>query len=426
MDSNLPPLTEDAKTATRGNSSIFYGWYIVIAGTLLMATCFGISYSFSVYFSSLQSEFSWNRAATSGAFSLYLLLVGLFSIICGRAVDRYGPRPVVMIMGVISGISLILTAGVQTLWQLYFTYSVLLAAGTGGMYIIAMSTASRWFFRKRAFAMGILGAGASLGAVVMAPVSAWLIDAYQWRTAYVLTGILAWILIIPGALVLKRDPSEIGAGLDGDPRFPVKPVTDSSKTADFSIVGAIKTSSFWHLAQVWFWFSFCLYMVVTHIVPRAQDSGLKPMQAAALLSILTAVSGISRLAGGMLADRVDKRKLIAILTIAMGLCMVLLAEADQQWMLYLFAIVFGMAFGAGDPPVIAVVTEVFGTAKVGTMMGILMISWGLGSAAGPYLAGLVFDHTGSYRWAFITAAAGLQLATFSSLKLQVKNADSNF
>jgi OFA family oxalate/formate antiporter-like MFS transporter len=115
MDSNLPPLTEDTKTATNGISTIFYGWYIVAAGTLLMATCFGISYSFSVYFSSLQSEFSWNRAATSGAFSLYLLLVGFFSIICGRAVDRYGPRPVVMIMGMISGISLILTAGVQTL-----------------------------------------------------------------------------------------------------------------------------------------------------------------------------------------------------------------------------------------------------------------------------------------------------------------------
>ena len=269
--------------------------------------------------------------------------------------------------------------------------------------------------------MGILGAGASLGAVVMAPVSAWLIDAYQWRTAYVLTGILAWILIIPGALVLKQNPSIIGAGLDGDPRLPIKPTTDSPKTTSFSIIGAINSRCFWHLAQVWFWFSFCLYMVVTHIIPRAQDSGLAPMQAAALMSIFTAVSGISRLVGGTLADRVDKRKLIAVLTIVMGLCMVFLAEADQPWMIYMFAIVFGMAFGAGDPPVIAVVTEVFGTAKVGTMMGILMISWGLGSAAGPYLAGLVFDHTGSYRWAFITAAAGLQLATFSSLRLRIRS-----
>ncbi len=304
MDSNLAPPAEDTDATVKGRYNIFYGWYIVTAGTLLLGTCFGISYSFSVYFFSLQSEFSWNRAATSGAFSLYLLLVGFFSIVCGRAVDRYGPKPIVLIMGLISGISLILTATVQTLWQFYFTYSVLLAAGTGGMYIIIMSTASRWFYRKRAFAMGILGAGASMGAVVMAPVSAWLISAYQWRTAYVLTGILAWVLIIPGALALKQDPSEIGAGLDGNPCFPVKPAADIKKVAAFSIAGAIKSSNFWHLSQVWFWFSFCLYMVITHIVPRAQDSGLKPMQAATLISILTAVSVVSRLAGGMLADRV--------------------------------------------------------------------------------------------------------------------------
>lgn len=384
-----------------------------------MATCFGISYSFSVYFYSLQSEFAWNRAATSGAFSLYLLLVGFFSILCGRAVDHYGPKPVVLIMGVISGISLILTAQVQALWQLYITYSVLLAAGTGGMYIIVMSTASRWFYRKRATAMGILGAGASLGTVVMAPVSAWLIGAYQWRTAYILTGILAWVLIIPGALVLKQDPADIGTGLDGDPRAPVKLAANPKRAMTFSVGGAIKSSSFWYLTLVWFWFSFCLYMVVTHIVPLAQDIGLEPMQAAAVMSILTAVSAVARLTGGIMADRVDKRKLIACLTMAMALSMVWLATADQPWMIYLFAIVFGMAFGAGDPPVIAVVTDVFGTAKVGTMMGILMISWGLGSAAGPYLAGWVFDYAESYGWACITAASGLLLATFSSLRLKM-------
>ena len=133
--------------------NIFYGWYIVAAGTLLLATCFGITYSFSVYFPALQSDFSWNRAATSGVYSLYLVLVGFFSILCGRAIDRYGPKPVVLIMGVVTGISFILTAQVHTLWQFYFSYSVLLAAGTGGMYIIVMSTASRWFSIKRATAM---------------------------------------------------------------------------------------------------------------------------------------------------------------------------------------------------------------------------------------------------------------------------------
>ena len=398
--------------------SIFYGWYIVATATLLMATCFGISYSFSVYFPALQSDFSWNRTATSGVFSLYLLLVGFFSILCGRAIDRFGPKPVVLIMGVVTGISLILTAKVQALWQLYISYSFLLAAGTGGMYIIAMSTASRWFYRKRATAMGILGTGASLGTVVMAPVSAWLIEAYQWRTAFMLTGILAWILIIPGAFVLKKDPAEIGAGLDGDRYSATESSGEAKKIPDFSIISAIKSPSFSYLNIVWFWFSFCLYMVITHIVPRAQDIGLNPIRAAGVISILTAASAVSRVAGGMAADLVDKRKLLAALITTMALIMVWLTSADQSWEIYLFAILFGMVFGGGDPSLIAVVTDVFGNAKVGTMMGILMISWGLGSAAGPYLAGWVFDYTGSYGWAFIIAGGGLLFSAFAILRLK--------
>jgi hypothetical protein len=99
MNRNTKLFLEDSNTAVKGRFSIFYGWYIIAAGTLLMATCFGIIYSFSVYFIALQSEFSWGRAATSGAFSLFLLLVGLFSIICGRNVDRFGPKLVVLTMG---------------------------------------------------------------------------------------------------------------------------------------------------------------------------------------------------------------------------------------------------------------------------------------------------------------------------------------
>lgn len=120
-----------------------------------------------------------------------------------------------------------------------------------------------------------------------------------------------------------------------------------------------------------------------------------------------------------MADRMDKRKLLVVLTTAMAMSMVWLSAADGPWMLYPFAVVFGITFGCGDTSLIAVVTDVFGIAKVGTMMGILMISWGLGSASGPYLAGWVFDRTGAFNWAFIIAAAGMLLAAFSSMKLKL-------
>jgi nitrate/nitrite transporter NarK len=336
--------------------SIFYGWYVIAAATILMAACFGIIYSFSVYFVPLQSEFSWDRSATSGA-----------------------------------------------------------------IYIICMSLASRWFCRKRATAMGILGAGGSLGTVIIAPVSAWLIQSLQWRTAFMITGLLAWCLMIPAALMLKGSPAEIGTGPDGDPEAVDKSVFTTQPSAGFSISGAVKTRKFWCLFQLWFWFSFCLYMVMTHIVPRAQDFGLTPVQAAGVMSIMTAISVVSRLAGGMIADRMDKRRLLFSLFSVMALAMTGLSLARVPWMLYPFAVVFGITYGGTDTSIIAIVTDVFGIEKVGTMMGILMISWGLGSASGPYLAGWIFDLTGAYTWAFITAAAGLLLSAYLSKKLTLED-----
>jgi len=122
-----------------------------------------------------------------------------------------------------------------------------------------MSTVSRWFNRKRATAIGILGTGASLGPVVMAPASAWLIETYHWRAAYMLTGILAWILIIPGAMVLKKDPAEIRTDLDGDLYFPAGSNGGAKTIKAFSIIEAIKSPSFAYLNLVWFWFSFYFY-----------------------------------------------------------------------------------------------------------------------------------------------------------------------
>lgn len=380
---------------------IYYGWVIVAVGAILLGVSFGICYSFGVFLSSLQAEFSINRATTSSIFSLYLFLVGIFSIWGGRFCDRFGPRIVVLGMGIVSGLSLVLTSQVLFAWQLYFTYSVLLSLGTGAMYIVMMSTASRWISDHRAGALGIIGAGSSLGTVAMAPFSAWLILSYQWRNAYLIMGIVAWMTIIPLSLLLKKSSTESGPHPDGE-TFLDAPGAMYVKSIDLPIGSVMKTRHFRLLFFSWFSYSLCLYMVMGHIVPSIEDLGIAPFRAAAVLSLMTVASIPSRLIAGFVADRVEKRKVIIGSALLIAISMLWLSWADQMWKFYLFAVMFGVAYGGIDPPLVALVGDAFGLSKVGQVMGVLMISWGIGSAVGPYIGGLSFDFAGTYRLAFLS------------------------
>ncbi len=388
--------------------AFFYGWTIIAAGTILLAASFGISYSFGVFLKPLQNEFLWDRATASSLFSLFLALTGAVSIVGGWASDRYGPRMVVLIMGALSGLSLVLTSQVQSPWQLYITYSVLLSLGMGAMYIVVMSTGMRWFTRKRATALGIMGAGGGLGPIVIAPVSAWIISVYSWRAAYLIMGIAAWVIVIPAALFLRKEPP------DTDP--PARARSEQRKTEserptavpNFSLMRLIRARNFRLLSLAWFSYAFCFYMVMSHLVPRAEDSGMTPIHAAAILSLLTAVAIPSRLLFGFVADLVDKRTIAAAFALMMSLAMFWLAFAHEVWMFYLFAILFGIGYGSIDPPIAALAGDIFGLSDAGMIMGYLMVAWGIGSASGPYVAGLIFDHTAGYPLAF--SSGGLVMA----------------
>jgi len=389
---------------------LFYGWVVVASCLLIAATLFGIRYSFGVFFKSFETEFDWTRASTSALFSLYMILCIVVAILGGWASDKYGPKRVVLAMGAITGLSLFLTGRVESIWQLYFTYSFLLALGTGCTYTIVMSAGSRWFLRNRATVLGIIGAGGGLGTMLIAPVTAWLISAYDWRSAYLALGIVAWVIIIPSALLLKKDPQEIGAQPDGGPISPASGSAEPADTEKFSLRGVLKSRSFWLFFIIWLAYSFCMHVVMTHIVPRAEDLGIAPVQAAAILSVLTAVSVPSRILIGRVSDRVNKRIISIVLALLHTVAMLWLMSCTQLWMFFLFAVIYGLAYGGLDPPAIALITEVFGLRRIGVILGMLGVGWNLGAASGSYLSGLIFDLTGSYQSAFLSGALIMVLA----------------
>ena len=151
----------------------------------------GVKFSFGIFFKSLQSDFDLSRTATSGVFSLFMIFSAVFSVLAGWALDKYGPRLVVSVMGFFIGLSLLLTSQTSSLWQLIPSYSLVLAIGVGGAVPVLLSIVSHWFDKKRGYALGIAGAGMDLGIVIMAPVATLLISTFGWHTSYIVIGLFA-------------------------------------------------------------------------------------------------------------------------------------------------------------------------------------------------------------------------------------------
>ena len=187
----------------RLKDKLFYGWVVVAAFFIAGTALFGMRASFGVFFKSIESEFNLTRTATSAIVSANNALAGICAIIAGWALDRYGPRIIILLMGLFTGLSLLLTGQTNALWQIFITYSLFLAMGTSAIYAGAMSTVSRWFDKKRGLALGVASMGTGLGPLAMAPFATCLIAEFDWRMAYLIIGLIAWLIVIPLSRLLR-------------------------------------------------------------------------------------------------------------------------------------------------------------------------------------------------------------------------------
>lgn len=399
------------KVPSPESDTLYYGWINVTACTILLAAAFGISYSFGIFFPSLESEFSWSRATTSSVFSLYLLMAGIFSIVAGWASDRYGITKTVIFMGAVSGLGLFLTSQAESSWQVFLTYGVLFSCGTGAIYYLAVSITVGWFPSKQSTTLGIVGSGTALGIIAIAPFSTYLIREYDWRDAYLVLSILTVAFMISMALFLKSNPSEIESGLHTDLKSPVDDEKIQSSTNDRFTVDTIKEKNFLLLLAVLISYSFSLHLVLSHFIPRTQDLGISPMKGAAILSVLALMIIPIRLLTSFI-EQDGARKTIAIMFALMhSIALYWLIDADEIWMLCWFVILYGAAYGGIDLPITGLLSNYFAASRITPLLAILIIGWGFGAAAGPLFGGVIYDRAGGYEFAFFFAATIMVLAS---------------
>ena len=386
----------------RKKPRLFYGYIIVGIGFFLMTIGSGAVSSYGIFFKPLLLEFGWTRAATSGAFSLCFLAQGILSIFSGRLTDRFGPRLILTAAGFFLGLSLLLMPQISTGWQLYLFSGVLAGIGLGCIWVPVLSTVPRWFARKRGLMVGIVSSGAGVGQLIVSPLASHLIIDFGWRTSYLILGITSLAAIVATAQIYKRDPSQTGQLPDGAD-------TENHGGSDmeptgFSLREAMHTKRLWMLSIAYFCHGFVSLSILLHIVPHATDLGISAVSAATIISTIGGGNLVGRIGMGSAADRIGTKQAVIIGFMLSTASLFGLLITREIGMFYVFAAVFGFAWGcvvALEPPLLA---ESFGLKAHGAILGVIVLSVSLGSTIGPLLAGYLFDVNDSYQPAFMVFA----------------------
>jgi MFS family permease len=283
----------------------YYGWLIVIVAFGIQMVVWGIFTSFGVFLNPLLDDFGWERATISGAHSSAFLILGLASIVVGRLGDRFGPRMVMAGCGFILGIGYLLMSQINTVWQLYLFYGLVVGIGVSGTDVLLLSTVARWFVKRRGMMSGMVKVGTGVGMLVMPIVANWLITEHGWRVSYLILGSVALVFIVSAALFLRRDPSQKGLVPYGEGE--ANAGSSDVVGRGFSLREAIGTRQFWMLCAIYLFILFCAQVIVVHISPYAQDVGISAANAANILATIGGASIVGRLVMGSAGDRVGNR-----------------------------------------------------------------------------------------------------------------------
>lgn len=415
-------------------SRLFYGWWIVAASFVLNALSSGFIFSgFSIFFVPLREEFGWSRTLLSGGMSLLRVESAFLGPIEGWIIDKIGPRIVVLIGVVLLGGGFMAFSRMDSVFWFYFSFVILALGSSMAGFLPLTTTIAHWFVEKRGLAMGIAMTGIGLGGALIVGFLAWGVAHYGWRATALASGVFIWLVGIPTGLVLRHKPEEYGHLPDGKRPFessPQKqgahaasPVPPSalSRSSDQNVTAraALRTPAFWLICfgqgSALLVIGAVLVHQVQHMVQRMQ---LSLEAAAGFVSLGLMVSVAGQLMGGYLADRLDKRRVLALCMLGHMVGVLMLAFATTIAPLVFFVVVHGLANGVRNPTITALFADYFGRKSYATIVGFYSVFVMLTSTISPIFAGWLADvRGGSYVLPFTILAVWTGIASLFFLLL---------
>ena len=392
------------------SKKIFYGWWIVLACSLLGLYVGGIVFfGFTAFFEPIREEFGWSYTQISFAASLRGLEMGIFSPLVGLLVDRFGPRKLILWGTITVGFGLILLSLTQSLAMFYACF-LLLGFGAGGCTsVVSMTAVANWFHRRIGLALGLMGSGIGAGGLMVMLIVG-LIDLYQWRPTLIILGLGMWALGIPSSLVVRHRPEHYGYVPDGDvssPRVQGHEIQD--KGVEIGLKEALKMRAFLYLNIAEALRLMTLMAVFTHVMPYLNSVGMPRSTAGLVAGTIPLIGIIGRFGLGWLGDIFDKRHVMAAALGLISVGMLAFGYMHVKWVILPFLLFFPLGHGGSMVLRGSILREYFGRDAFGKMIGIIMGSGAIGGIIGPTLAGWVFDTQGSYHpiWLFFCGLSGL-------------------
>lgn len=370
-----------------------YGWVIVAVGALLTCVGMGATFSLAVFLQPISLDTGWTRAGISSAMTLDFLVMGVAGFAWGALSDRIGPRLVVLAGAVLLGLGLVLASRATSLLEFQIAYGVIVGVAAGAFFAPMISAVTSWFDQHRSLAVSLVSAGFGVAPMTVSPFASWLISAHGWRTAQLVIGIAAWVLLVPAALLLRKAPAQTTAASQS--------AVSDAEGGELTAAQSLRSPQFIVLGLTFFLCCAAHSGPIFHTVSYAMACGLPALTAVTIYS----VEGLAGLGGrvllGVLADRIGvKPVLITGLLIQACAAGSYLFVRDLEGF-YAVATIFGLAYGGVMPLYAVLARTYFGQHVMGTVFGAATMVSSLGMALGPLAGGWIFDAFDGYGWLYI-------------------------
>ena len=391
------------------NRRIYYGWWVVgaAAGAQFGNAATAIN-TLTIFVLPMSYEFGWSRTGVAAATSLGAILGALIAPFSGRLIDRIGSRAILTFGSLLVVFSCLGLSAVGSLAGFYMAFTVARSAEQGLVQVGAAPVVAKWFFKYRGRAMSLIFFASSAGMIITAPLVQVIISNFGWRLAWVmLAGNMFIIGVIPCALLIRRQPEDIGLILDG---FEVDESTEDlgepviAETI-WSMHQAVSTYSFWAVLGSLFIAAICTSGVGLHLIPYLVQQDISSGAAVSVISLMAFSGAISAIVLGWISEKFSPRLMLGTVYLLSAISLMILLNTTTLSMAYMFAILNGIV-GTGVNTLAPILwARFYGRGIMGSIYGISRSTQVVGFAIGPLASGLVYDSFSSYENALIWFAA---------------------